>query len=196
MTERRRAAPPDAEPAALPFAHALAVATLAETGGMTFDLDLDAEERAGLARYLGLLSVEAVTFRGTLRPAGEGYALDAHLDAQVMQACVVTLEPVPERVVTRVERLWLPGIEAPEEVEIELDEDADRLPEPLGYEIDLAEPLVEALALGLAPFPRAPGAEHGTRVYAPPGAEPLTDAAARPFAGLAGLRERMARDEE
>lgn len=189
---RGRAPVPDA-PAPLPFHHAVAVATLEEAGGLTFDLDLEAAERDALARFLGVAAVEGLRLSGTLSPAGEGYALDARLEAGVVQTCVVTLEPVAERVEARVERLWLPGVAPPDEAEVELGEDADRLPEPLGHEIDLAEPLVEAVVLGLEPFPRAPGAEHGTKVYGPPGAEPLTDEAARPFAGLADLRERLKR---
>ena len=52
----------------------------------------------------------------------------------------------------------------------------------------------EALSLALPLYPRAPGAELGAQVFAPPGAEPLTDDVIKPFAGLAGLARSMKKD--
>ncbi|NCU21620.1 DUF177 domain-containing protein, partial [Candidatus Falkowbacteria bacterium] len=44
-------------------------------------------------------------------------------------------------------------------------------------------------------YPRAPGAELGEIAVAAPGAEPLTDVARRPFAGLADLLGTKRDDE-
>lgn len=175
----------------LPFTHPMAVADLEETGGVTVAIEPDAAALAALAHYLDIEAITALAFRATLAPADGGWRLDATLAAEVVQACVVTLDPVASRIDTTAERLFLPGIAPPEGNEIELDAEADRAPEPLGREIDLAIPLIEALALALDPFPRAPGAAFGSTVYAPPGAAPMTDEAARPFAGLAALRTKL-----
>ncbi|MEM6679015.1 MAG: DUF177 domain-containing protein, partial [Pseudomonadota bacterium] len=179
----------------LPLAFPVEVAALAETDGMGFDLQPEAEERAAVAAYLGLNGLPGLGFRGTLAPSGGGWALTGRLTARMLQSCVVTLEPVETAVDVAVERIWLPDVVLPEGAEIELGADDDTAPEPLGDDIDLAGPMVDALALEIDPFPRAPGAEHGTRVYAPPGAEPLTEEAARPFAGLADLKARLERGD-
>ncbi len=71
---------------------------------------------------------------------------------------------------------------------------ADETREPLPAAIDLMAVAAEALALALPPYPRAPGAVLGDARFAEDGATPLSDEDARPFAGLAALRERM--DEE
>jgi hypothetical protein len=69
-----------------------------------------------------------------------------------------------------------------------LDPDSDEAPEPLGPAIDPAEVAAETVALGIDPYPRAPEARFDGAAGAPPGAEPLDEAAARPFAKLAALR--------
>ncbi|MEL6264576.1 MAG: DUF177 domain-containing protein [Pseudomonadota bacterium] len=177
--------------APLPITHPIATTALVESGGMTVELRPEAGDRAAIAAYLRILSLDSLVFRASLAPQLDGWALTGQLAADLAQACVVTLEPVAARVETPVARVWLPGIATPEGNELELREHDDEAPEPLGATIDLAQPMIEALALALDPFPRAPDAEHGARVYAPPGAEALTDEAARPFAGLAALKSRL-----
>ncbi|MEM6972452.1 MAG: DUF177 domain-containing protein [Pseudomonadota bacterium] len=179
----------------LPLTHPVAVGALSETGGLTVELRPDAAERAAIAHYLQIVSVEALLFRAELLPQANGWQLRGRLAATVVQSCVVTLDPVVAEVATSMDRSYMPGVVPPSGNEIELDADADGAPEPLGDAIDVAGPMVETLALALDPFPRAEGAEHGTRVYGPPGAEPLTDEAARPFSGLAALKARLDPDE-
>lgn len=174
-----------------PLTHPVDVATLSESGGLSFDLKPEASDRELVARYLGLSDLPELSFRGAVAPQGAGWALEGRLSARMVQSCVVTLEPVETPVAVDVERVWLPDVLSPQGAEIELREHDDQAPEPLGREIDLAMPMLEALALEIDPFPRADGAEHGTQVYAPPGSEPLTEEAAKPFAGLAALRTRL-----
>ncbi|MEM9781486.1 MAG: DUF177 domain-containing protein [Pseudomonadota bacterium] len=175
----------------LPLEHPVAVGALVETGGLTVELRPEAAERAAIADYLGLAALEQLAFRAEITPQDEGWLLAGRLSAALSQPCVVTLEPVPSEIETTMERRYLPGVTPPAGNEIELDADADAAPEALGDAIDVAAPMIETLALSLDPFPRAPGAEHGTRSYGPPGAEPLTDEAAKPFAGLAALKTRI-----
>ena len=156
-----------------------------------FRYEADASQRATLAREMGLLRLDQLRLEGEVRPAGrEELVLEARLQARADQACVVTLAPVPARLDEPVRRRYVTNFVPPEGDEVEMPED-DTL-EPLPEVIDLAEVAAEALALALPEYPRAPGAELGEAVHAAPGVAPLTDAALKPFAGLASLADKLA----
>lgn len=81
----------------------------------------------------------------------------------------MTLEPVPEQVVERFERTFLPEAEAAQEepdenVEVDFILEAEDPPEILtGHTVNLLEIVAEHLALGLDPWPRKSGAEIDTK---------------------------------
>ena len=155
-----------------------------------FDLQPDADARAALAQDLGLIALHALRFVGEARPQGRAdIALDARLSAQAVQACVVTLAPVPCTLDVPVRRLYVADWADPDGDEVEMPEDDTR--EPMPEAIDLADVMAEALALALPDYPRAPGAELGEAVFTAPGVEPLRDEALKPFAGLAALKDRL-----
>lgn len=142
-----------------------------------------AAARAAIAAHLGIRALDAMAFAGTLRPEGRrDWRLDARLEAVVAQDCVVTLDPVTTRIEEDVARAYVDGLAEPEEPEAEMPEDDTA--EPLPASLDLYAVAVEALALALPPFPRAPGVSLGEVVVTEPGAQPLTAEAARPFASL------------
>ena len=68
--------------------------------------------------------------------------------------------------------------------------------EPLGTEIDFGSILVEALALALPDYPRKDEAELENATFAAPGITALKDEDLKPFAGLAGLRDKLATPPE
>ena len=156
-----------------------------------FALVPDATARARLAEELGLLTLRKLRFEGRLAPEGErDWHLIARLGATVVQPCVVTLSPVTTRIDTDVERRYLAEMpELPEGDEIEMPED-DTL-EPMPEKLDLMNVLAEALALALPDFPRAEGVEAVDMTVTEPGKTPITEAEAKPFAGLKSLRERL-----
>lgn len=156
-------------------------------------LEPDAEERAAVARALGIPAVRKLRFEARLAPEGAGWRLTGDLGATVVQDCVVTLEPVVTRIDETVTRRYLPGLAEPEAAEVEMPED-DSI-EPLPAAIDLAQVMIEALALALPDYPRAEGAGSGDVAVTEPGAAPLTDDDLRPFSGLKGLRDRLAGGE-
>lgn len=167
----------------------LRVADLPAARPTPFRLEPDAEARAVIARDLGLVSLRKMRLEGEMRPTGAGdWTLDAHLGASAVQSCVVTLEPVTTRVEEPVRRVYAAHHAEPEAAEVEMPDDER---EPLPAAVDLLALASEALALALPEFPRAADAELGEAVFADPGVEPLTDEAARPFAGL---RDKLARD--
>ncbi len=67
--------------------------------------------------------------------------------------------------------------------------------EPLTATIDLGALMVESLALALPLYPRAEGAHLRQAIFTEPGAAPLTDDDARPFAGLKSLRDKLGKGE-
>lgn len=143
-------------------------------------------ERAALSAALGLLSCEALeaTYRITAITGG-GFRLDGGLDAAVTQACVISLEPVADRVAESL------SFEFRREIQDEAaDGDVQILSAPevepiVNDRIDVGRLIYETLSAGLNPYPRAEGAELGwtdARAAA-------TAAASHPFAALKKLKD-------
>lgn len=178
-----------------PSATALRVADLSTTAQNAFGYRPDAHTLAEIAHSLGLNGLRKLSFEGQIRPMGKtDWQLDARLGATAVQACVVTLEPVTTRVDTDVTRRFLSDYSDPDDPEVEMPED-DTI-EPLGAWIDPYLVMQEALALALPDYPRKDDAALGQMIYTEPGQAPMTDEDARPFAGLAGLRDALDSDKE
>jgi uncharacterized metal-binding protein YceD (DUF177 family) len=162
---------------------------------IAFSLMPDAAQRAALAKWLGIPAIRKLRFDGQLSPLGRrDWRLDGKLGATVVQDCVVTLDPVTTRIDEDVARTYLHDMEQPASDDFEIP--SDDLGDPLPTTLDLYEVVLEALALALPPFPRADGAELGEAVFTERGAEPLTEEAAKPFAGLAGLRNALGKSTD
>lgn len=159
-----------------------------------FDLTPDSNARATLAADLDLLQLPAFRFAGVVKPTGKDVLLEGVLNATVVQPCSVTLVPVTTRIDEAVTRRFVADWVEPEGDEVEVPEDVTV--EPLPQAIDVAEVAIEALALALPLYPRAPGADLGEAVFAPPGVAPLRAEDVRPFAGLAALKGRLTPPED
>ncbi len=173
-----------------PSPHALRVADLPQSGATAFELVPTAREVEQLRADLDLVALRKVRLKGTLIPVGKrDWRLTADLGATVVQPCVATLADVQTRIDVPVERTFLAEFEMPDEPEAEMPQD-DTL-EPLGPFIDPAQVLAEALALALPLYPRAAGSDPVEMRITAPGVAPLGDADVKPFAALAGLREKL-----
>lgn len=172
-----------------PFAHRLRVAHLNARAGNPVALAPDAAARTAIADDLGLLDLPALSFDGTITAQGaDSWALEGQLRARITQACVVTLAPVETKIDDTVRRIFTPHLTPPEDEEIEMPDDAL---EPLGAFIDAGAVMVEALALALPLYPRAPDAALPASVAAETDTGTGTDGETRkPFAGLADLLKR------
>ena len=138
-------------------------------------LEADEAERAALARRFGIPAVESLRAELSLRPDTDGAVrAEGRLDASVVQSCVVTLEPVAQRVAEAVNFRLLPAGREPRDEADEPDEIATD-----GGVADLGEAVAEQLALALDPYPRAPDAALPAEA---------SDAAEHPLAALAKLR--------
>ncbi|MCW9044131.1 MAG: DUF177 domain-containing protein [Pseudopelagicola sp.] len=162
-----------------------------------FDLVPDQRRLAEIAADLGLLGLQKLRFQGLLRASGRtDWRLEAHLGATVEQACVVTLDPVRTRIEVDITRLFLKSHDLPEEIDGEVEMPEDDTTEDLKAEIDVEHIMRESLALNLPLYPRKEDAELGEAVFTQPGKAAMRDEDARPFAGLAALRDKLGGDGE
>lgn len=176
---------------------AFRVADLATRTPTTFDLQPDTRIRTAIARDLDVRDVRKLRFAGQIVPLGKrGWRLTATMGATIVQSCVITLDPVTTRIDEEVQRHYVPAadIDSPEAgSEIEMPQD-DTI-EALSDTISAFDAMIEALTLALPLYPRADGVELGEAVFAQDGATPLRDDDLKPFAGLAGLRNRLDKND-
>ncbi|WP_170414043.1 YceD family protein [Ruegeria atlantica] len=172
----------------------LRVADLPQNAPTPFDLRPDNKGLEAIKTDLGLLGLRKLSFVGDVRAQGKrDWILSGKLGATVIQPCVVTLEPVTTRIDVPVSRVYMADWQDPDEPEFEIPEGDET--EPLGAEIDPASVMVEALSLALPQYPRKDGAELEQADYTEPGKQTMTDEDAKPFAGLANLRDALKKDE-
>ena len=150
-------------------------------------IEADAAERAALAGRFGLLALDRLTARLSLRRDLGGIAVAGHVAAAVTQACSVTGDPI-DAMIDEPVALRFVAASAGED-EVELSDDALDTIEIDGAEIDLGEAAAETMALALDPFPRGPGAAAALRA-----AGVIGEDEAGPFGALAGLKAKLARD--
>lgn len=187
---RRSAVPGPRAAAGLPFRRPTALRTLSRKQPLTFDIAPEPDEADAIARFLGLAALPRLRFRGELMPAGDdGWRVEGRLEAELVQSCVVTLDPVSQLIDQVVARDYVPAdaYRPP----LELDPEAEDDPDPFADAIDPGQLAVESLALMLDPYPRAPGVPPAEYRAAPPGREPLTDSDLKPFAKLSVLKEKL-----
>jgi uncharacterized metal-binding protein YceD (DUF177 family) len=162
-------------------------------GGLVIRREASGTEREALARDLDILSVDSLRLDARLVPRRAGtYRLDGAIDARVVQACVVSLDPVPSNIHADLHIDLRPAgqIEADQDLEATeslLDEpDVEAID---NGEIDLGRIVYEELASGLDPYPRLDGIALDQSEAGSGG----TDTG--PFARLKELKERQGGDE-
>ena len=171
------------------------IADLSKTRAHAFLLEPDAETRRAIADDLSIPHLRKLRFAGELKPQGRNdWTLTANLGATVVQDCVITLDPVTTRIEEPVRRSYLadlPELDSGEEQEIPEDDSIEALPTA----IDLRALITESLALALPAYPQVEGASLGNLSVTEPGKTPLSDADTKPFASLAGLRDKLGNGE-
>ncbi len=162
------------------------LAELSEAGYETV-IAPDAAHLAMLAKFAGVEAVTAFEAKIELRRLSQNrFTYEAELTAEIVQSCVVTLEPVR----THIERAFHRALHlvqaahgrVPKEAIISPASAADDEPEDIdSTRYDLAAPLLEEFVLAIDPYPRAPGVAFETQDE--PGARPES-----PFAVLKKLK--------
>lgn len=174
---------------------AFRVADLPHNRSKKFDLRPKAEQNEVIASELGLIGLRKLRFFGEITANGKSdWRMSGTIGATVVQACTITLEPVTTRLDLPVERFFVKHMDKVEEDDVEMPEDENI--EQLGEWIDPEATMIEALSLALPEYPRAEGAQLGETIFTEPGNEPMSDEAARPFAGLALLKDQLKSGDE
>jgi hypothetical protein len=145
------------------------------------------DELKRLAEWAGVEEVSRLSGHVTVHAQSRTtFVMETEFEADIVQSCVVTLEPVHSHIVRSFMRtLHLsPQIHGHNDKgglvpAASVDEDAPDEIESLRY--DLAAPLREEFALAIDPYPRAPGVEFET--------PDDRDASEKPFAALEKLRQ-------
>ena len=161
-------------------------------------IEAEPTERQALAERLGLVEVMSLTAKVELEPlARSGFIrVNGRLTAQVVQTCVVTLEPVPASVSEAFDALFAPEDKMPEagdDLSIDPFAAEETLPEAMaGGVIDIGELVAQHLSLALDPYPRAAGVEFtGFDDDGEPEGGPETPPpSSSPFGALAALKRR------
>jgi uncharacterized metal-binding protein YceD (DUF177 family) len=155
-----------------------------------FDVTATAVDLLKMTAFFEIISVKTFKFRGEITPKDKyDFVLIGHLVATVEQACIISLEPVFTKITEEVTLTYLCSMPIPDADDVEIPED-DTL-EPLPENIDPTNVGIEALSLALPPFPRLQNATLTQAVFTAPGVKPFDSADVNPFAGLAGLVERL-----
>ncbi len=140
------------------------------------------DDLARIAQWAGVDVVESLNAKIDLkRVTPTRFALEAALEADIVQSCVVTLEPVKSHIARSFRRdLFLTPTKPSLDLEVApVDEDGREEIASLRY--DLAVPILEELALAIDPYPRAPGVAFES--------PPDDDAPEHPFAALKALKK-------
>lgn len=161
--------------------------------GLHQELTASAAQRAAIATLGGLREVLEATASFDLVPIHQGRVkVTGRLRATVGQTCVVTLDPVDNRIDEPIDLVFAPPSQIPEMADL-VDDDlppGDEAPDPLepierGGIIDLGQVATDALFLAIDPYPRRPDA-----VFQPPVTPEDPDE--HPFAALKALKSPAA----
>jgi uncharacterized metal-binding protein YceD (DUF177 family) len=150
-------------------------------------LEATPAERDALGRRLDLLGLDRLEADLTVEIRhGGAVHLQGTLIADVIQACVVTLEPVKDHIEAPFERIYS-AAELPDDSEDEIAvslEEGEPAEALVDGAFDAGEAVAEQLALELDPFPRAPGVSFEGYESG----ESSEKAESGPFAALARLK--------
>lgn len=146
----------------------------------------DATERAALAQRFSLVAIKALGATFAVQRDARGIIVTGRVTADVVQACVVTDDPLESRVDEAVALRFVAEDAATLPDEIELADDALDTIGYVGSAIDLGEAAAETVALALDPFPRGPRAATMLR-----DAGVIGEEEAGPFGALSALKDKL-----
>lgn len=149
-----------------PFSYLLKVGHIS-ANPVVVRLDADERERAALARLWDVQSVGGLHAELQVnRWKKDGIRLRGRVTGSIVQACVVTLEPVSSEIDEVIDQIFVPEgsklarIIADESGEMVLDPDGPDIPDTFtGDTIDAGVVVAEFAAMAIDPYPRKPGVE-------------------------------------
>lgn len=166
-----------------PLSRPFLIGRLPDKGTET-KIEADEAERAALAADLDLAAIRSLTARLRVTGTTRGVRVTGRIRAEIVQTCVVTLEPFESELDEEVDVAFTePRPARAKATEEETEADLDAPDELVDGRVDLGAITAEFLALGLDPYPKKPGAEFSAEA-------PEDRGAASPFAVLAGRRTK------
>ncbi len=177
------------------FSFSVEVDSLPKTG-RDFKMNASAEECAAVAKRLDLLELKSLSASLHLVRRGGGFiSVTGDFDAQLSQACVVTLKPVPAHLHEPISMTFMDAPSprtgksrdrsAEELISVEDDDPPEFVTEG---RIDLGELVVEQLVLALDPYPRAEDAHFEPQSWSS-GCREEAPTSPNPFAALVKLKK-------
>ena len=155
---------------------------------LEFSFIAEPAECAALATRDGILSVFRLQATADLERTGAGARARGHLVADVVQSCVVTLEPVEARIDQRFEVEFMPqdGAKSVENSDAAGHSALDGDVAPIRDGVfDLGAVVAEYFSLGIDPYPRKPGIEFIAADYND--GETVDSDGRRPFSALSDM---------
>jgi uncharacterized metal-binding protein YceD (DUF177 family) len=167
--------------------------------GTALEISASDSERAALAKRFGFLGLPAFSARVTVdRRAGDLVVVEGRLRGRIVQACILTLDPVTQDLDETFRIVFKQGLteeKDPESGESLVNPQGDA-PEPLpGNLLDVGEIVAEQLSLAADPYPRKHGVKLEDVMPKPrkDGRHGRHESRRHPFAGLAALRDKPRR---
>jgi hypothetical protein len=162
--------------------------------GMPVMIDASPEQRAALAREHGLLDVKRFHADLVVSPwKRDGVSVSGRVEGDIVQECVVTLEPIDGHIDEEVSAVFIPegsNLGGPDRFsagEMILDPEGPDAPEMFsGMHIDVGALAEQFFALGIDPYPRKAGIEPFATADVEEGSQPLGTLAEK----LAALKRR------
>ena len=167
------------------FAHRLPLDRLRD--GERVDLVAGDEECTAIAKRLGLVALDRLEAHAALEREGDQVRARGRIKAALAQSCVVSGEPVQERIDEPFELVFRPEPRGEPDEEVELGADELDVVFHDGAGIELGAAIADTLALVLDPYPRLPSADSALKA-----AGVLSEGEAGPFAALAKLKRKGA----
>jgi uncharacterized metal-binding protein YceD (DUF177 family) len=167
--------------------------------GTAMEIAASDSERAALAKRFGFLGLPAFSARVTVdRRAGGQVVVEGWLRGRIVQACILTLDPVTQELDEAFRIVFKENLAEerdPESGEALVSAQTDA-PEPLGgSQLDVGEIVAEQLSLAADPYPRKQGVKLDDVLPKPrkEGRHGRHEQRRHPFAGLAALRDKPRR---
>ena len=161
---------------------------LVQNRGVNFNLNFSEALISSVVKQHGLIKLQKASFLGTVLPLNQGdWVLSGRLGASIEQPCSLTLLPVRTRIDTQVTRNFRKSLLPLSKTALDTDENDEQLHQI----IDIFCIFSEALSLELPDYPKTENIVATIIDYGPPGIVALTDDTAKPFAVLAGLKDKI-----
>ncbi|MDE1937575.1 MAG: hypothetical protein KGI68_01020 [Alphaproteobacteria bacterium] len=167
-----------------PMSHVFDLGDLSQAGSQVAVAAHD-DELGPLARWANVDAVRAFTADVELRRVSQNrFAFEAELNADILQSCIVTLEPLETHITRHIARElhYVPRPHA-DDGELTLAAGDDEVPEEISsLDYDLAGPVLEEFVLAIDLYPRKEGV-----AFEPPKEQAETPQS--PFAVLKSLKQ-------